>query len=91
MRTMSKRSMATMLMLGVLAISTGQPTFASTRSIGLRGAAPLVRNAPSVPTPPTHARGERISEGRQTRSFGAPGLDGTWYGAVQTLLFVILR
>lgn len=91
MRTTSKRSMTTMLMLGLLAISYGQPASAAARSIGLRGAAPLVRNAPTIPTAPTHVKGDTPGQGRQTRSLVPPSLDGTVSGAVRTLLFVILR
>lgn len=91
MRTMSKRSMGITLTLGILAMAHGQPALASARTIGFRGNAPLVRNAPGVPTPPNHSKGDRISEGHQTRRFDAPGFDGSWYGTMQTLLFVILR
>jgi hypothetical protein len=81
--------MAITLTLGILAITHGQPAFAGVRCGALRGNSPRVRNAPAVPTPPAHVKGGTIDEGRQTRSLGAFGLDGTWYGALQTLLFVI--
>ena len=91
MRTTSRRSIAIMFTLGILAISHGQPANAGVRFNTLRGNAPLVRNAPAVPTPPTRVKGGSINDGRQFRSFGDFGFDGTWYGTVRTLLFVISR
>jgi len=91
MRTMSRRSMAITLTLGILAIAQVQPALAGARTGALRGAAPLVRNAPTVPISPRQTRGGNISDGHQTRNFGSYALDGTWYGVARTLLSVISR
>jgi hypothetical protein len=89
MRTMSRRSMAITLTLGILAIAHVQPALAGASSGALRGSSTVVRNVPTVPTAPRQTKGGSPGDGHQTRNFGSYGLDGTWYGVARTLLFVI--
>ena len=87
----SRQVMAATITLG-LAIAFGTPTFAGAGSSQLRSAGTsFVRNAPTVPTQPMRVKAGQINDGRQGRSFAAPGLEGMWIGVLQNVMLALVH